>query len=233
MSRLKIPKPIREQVRQRDGFGCVICGLGIIEYEHIIPYSDCNAHEVDNIILLCPNHHSQVTRGFLSKDKVIAAKKNPRCKQLGYTREILEFHDNSRIELAGNRFCYTQTILQIGKIPIIWINPGGDHEPAKLNAKFFDNTGNNTILCIKDNEWIADTNNWDIEATGGKLSIKDSQNNTNLVLDFKTKSPDILIKEWDAIILGTKIKCKDNVLTINNNTFNGCQFIGCTTGIQI
>lgn len=30
-----IPASVKRAVRQRDGFGCVICGLGIYTYEHI------------------------------------------------------------------------------------------------------------------------------------------------------------------------------------------------------
>ena len=119
------------------------------------------------------------------------------------------------------------------KIPIIWINPGADNEPAKLNAIFFDDTGNKIILRIIDNEWIADTDNWDIEVTSGKLSIKDFQNHTNLVLDFRSKFPDVLIEEWNTYILGNRIKCKGDVLNINNHSWSGFLAVGCAVGIQI
>lgn len=62
-----IPDKIKEQVRKNSGFGCVICGVGIIEYEHVNPeFKDCTEHNSENITLLCPTCHSKKTRGFLS-----------------------------------------------------------------------------------------------------------------------------------------------------------------------
>jgi 5-methylcytosine-specific restriction endonuclease McrA len=60
-----IPSGIKREVRQRCGFGCVVCGLGIVQYEHVEPeFSDAVKHEADKIVLLCPQCHSKVTTGF-------------------------------------------------------------------------------------------------------------------------------------------------------------------------
>lgn len=32
-----ISEDIKQEVRKKSGFGCIICGLGIYEYEHIDP----------------------------------------------------------------------------------------------------------------------------------------------------------------------------------------------------
>jgi hypothetical protein len=44
-------------VRERCGFGCIVCGIPVYEYAHIIPFSDSRSHEAENIVLLCRNHH--------------------------------------------------------------------------------------------------------------------------------------------------------------------------------
>jgi HNH endonuclease len=56
--REKIPEPLKRQIRQQCNFGCAICGMPIFEYDHIIPYAEVKCHTLDNLILLCPNHHS-------------------------------------------------------------------------------------------------------------------------------------------------------------------------------
>ncbi len=53
-----IPESIKRQVREKCGYGCVVCGAPLYEYAHLIPYSENQQHSEDNIILLCSNHHS-------------------------------------------------------------------------------------------------------------------------------------------------------------------------------
>ena len=63
-----IPNLVKRQVRQSCGFGCVICGASIIDYEHVDPiFAEAKEHDPEKITLLCPQHHAKVTRGFLSK----------------------------------------------------------------------------------------------------------------------------------------------------------------------
>jgi 5-methylcytosine-specific restriction endonuclease McrA len=42
--RPKIPEGVKREVRQRCGFGCVICGLPIYEYDHLVPYAQVLSH---------------------------------------------------------------------------------------------------------------------------------------------------------------------------------------------
>jgi 5-methylcytosine-specific restriction endonuclease McrA len=72
-----IPDGIKREVRQRCGFGCVLCGFPIYEYEHIIDYSIVREHVAANLTLLCPNHHAQKTRKLISRQVVETANANP------------------------------------------------------------------------------------------------------------------------------------------------------------
>ena len=66
-----IPESIKRKVRQRCGFGCVICGIGLYEYEHFAPeYKDAKSHAPEGITLLCPNHHARKTIGRLSLETI-------------------------------------------------------------------------------------------------------------------------------------------------------------------
>ena len=71
-------------IRQKCGFGCVICGCAIYQFEHVDPvFSEAKEHNPDNIVLLCATCHDSVTRGIWSKEKVKIAAKNPKCYQKG------------------------------------------------------------------------------------------------------------------------------------------------------
>jgi hypothetical protein len=74
----KIPASIKEQVKKDCYYGCVICGNGLFEFEHIDPeYKDCTKHEPKKICLLCPNCHAEVTKGVISKSKIKYHRENP------------------------------------------------------------------------------------------------------------------------------------------------------------
>jgi len=78
-----IPEAIKREVRQRCGFGCVICGAPIYEYDHIIDWSIVKKHEAKNITLLCPQHHTEKTKGLLTREQVANSNMNPFSLQKG------------------------------------------------------------------------------------------------------------------------------------------------------
>lgn len=75
--RPRIPSDIKRQVRQRCGFGCVICGRPLYQYDHLVPWSEVEEHEPDNLVLLCDQHHREKTSGLLPIEQVIEANEAP------------------------------------------------------------------------------------------------------------------------------------------------------------
>ena len=71
----KIPEDIKQQVRVRSGFGCVLCREIPCDYDHFEPeFKDLKTpHSAEGIALLCARHHAEKTRGFLRAEKVKAA----------------------------------------------------------------------------------------------------------------------------------------------------------------
>jgi hypothetical protein len=84
-----IPYEIKREVRQRCGFGCVICGSPLYEYEHMEGWAVVHRHVAEEITLLCDKHHSERTKGLLPKEDVVKANNNPYNNVREYHRIIV------------------------------------------------------------------------------------------------------------------------------------------------
>ena len=80
-----IKSDLMREVRRRCGFGCVMCGRPIYEYEHIKGWANVRRHRAEEITLLCDDHHREKTVGFLPNERVIEANENPFNVQHGVT----------------------------------------------------------------------------------------------------------------------------------------------------
>src|SRR5215208_5363340 len=83
-----IPAEIRRRVLVEAGHRCAIptCREIEVEVHHIIPWSECKAHEYDNLIALCPTCHSRVTKGKIDRKSVRLYKLNLRFAHDKYSQ---------------------------------------------------------------------------------------------------------------------------------------------------
>jgi len=156
-----IPSDIRLRIRKDAGFGCVICGCILIDYEHIDPeFHQATEHDPDKMTLLCISCHGRVTRKLISKKAVLMAKENPKALQDGFVHDILFVNtDEMEIKIGSSVSKNTKVILTIYGKPIIWFEPPLiEGEPSKLCAIFYDNNGK-VISYVNRNQFIAYTNN--------------------------------------------------------------------------
>ncbi len=61
-----IPKNVSEALQQRHFFECAWCGTQLTERHHIEPYALGGRHTEQNLILLCPNCHTQLHHGRIT-----------------------------------------------------------------------------------------------------------------------------------------------------------------------
>ena len=55
------------QAIKKYGNKCELCGYGlIVESHHILPKNKGGLHEVNNLMVLCPNCHALITKRYLS-----------------------------------------------------------------------------------------------------------------------------------------------------------------------
>lgn len=57
---------LRQQAIETYGHACELCGFSkVIDIHHVIAKQDGGPHELENLMILCPNCHALITRGHL------------------------------------------------------------------------------------------------------------------------------------------------------------------------
>ena len=211
-----IPEEIKRQVRQRCGFGCVICGYAIYEYEHFSPeFAQAKIHGPDGITLLCPLHHALKTRGLLSLELIIKHNKSPKACEQGFSRGPFDIgNEHPIIVLGGVTFERNQILLRVYGDEILSIQPPFEMGQPFLLSAFLTNDKNEVILEVVNNEWKTSTDNWDCTVIGNVITIRSRLNNIELVLR-STQPHSIIIERLKMQHRGIFIACEGERLKID------------------
>lgn len=169
-----IPDGIKREVRKRCGFGCVICGKAIAQYEHFDPeFADATEHSALGITLLCGGCHDNVTRKFWSKEKVRMHNAKPLCIERGHAIDAFDISTNHPvIRIGPTAWIDTWNVLEVMGEQVLSIKPpeesGG---PYLLSGRLSDDSASD-LLIIEDNEWRAPSAQWDCEVEGRTVTIR-------------------------------------------------------------
>jgi hypothetical protein len=161
----KIPAEVTRIVRQRDGFGCVVCGSAFYTYDHFDPeFSEARTHNPDGICLLCGTCHRRKTSGLLSLESEKKAVLRPKTKKIGFSWGVFDVGQEHPEILLGSFTAYNVNVLiKIDGYEIFSILPPEEARgPFRINARLTDPDGR-TILEIVENEWRTPPENWDVE----------------------------------------------------------------------
>jgi hypothetical protein len=212
-----IPSHKKLQVRKNCGFGCVICGNAICHYDHVDPeFNDATDHEPDKIALLCGSCHDKKSRKRISVDTVKKALANPKCLQQGFSSDWFDISgEDLEVILASTIYKNVHEILKIEDEAILRIDPPEDSgAPVRLSAVFYDKFGK-LIAEIKENEWIAYSDNWDVEVEGQETIIRQKMYDISLKLRISPPNK-IEIKTLKMFYKGCRISCNNELLIITN-----------------
>lgn len=213
---------MKREVRQRCGFGCVICGCPIYQYDHLEEWSKVKKHEAANLTLLCDKHHAEKTKGLLTKEKVADANATPFNLSKGKSSaNLLHFSGKKcEINIGGNLFYSSWSgdtgqmfPLVIDRVPIIgFVFEEGN---LYLTCCIFDES-NNLALHIVKNELVYSTTSWDIEFVGKTLKLREKARKILLSITFNP--PDkVHIKKARILCNGVEILIEpDQMLVVNN-----------------
>lgn len=240
--RRDIPADIKRKVRKKCYFGCVICGGPIYEYEHIVEWSKIKEHTVDNIVLLCPNHHSMVTKGIISKDSIKSSVENPFNKNRKFT-EVQSLYCLSKsvdfiFQLGLFRLTFEDELLEgetikfisLADVDIFYLRR--IENKLLINLIVFDEYGVLSVV-INDGELMHKVEAWDITFIGTKLIIKNKERDSkkNVEIDI-TGNRISLDKVWmnhlgRSLIVDKNI-VKMNGISIKTDEDGGATFVGST-----
>ena len=184
-----IPAEVRRAVRRECGFGCVICGLAITQYEHFDPpFEEARAHHPAGIALLCGGCHDKKTRGFWSVSKVVEAHRSPITFKNGYARDAFDLRSPFVLRIGSSSFEDVSTIVRThdGEYWFKIEEPEAKGAPIRLSVVFFDKSGH-LSLEIQENEWRCFSGQWDTEAKDRTITVRRSPG--DIVLEVVAEPP--------------------------------------------
>lgn len=89
---------------------CQICGFDrYVELCHLIPKRIGGGHSIENIVLLCPNHHKILDNGLLNREEVAQLEK-----------QIIEAINKNKDDIRIQEYLYF--LLRIKNNPPKWLN---------------------------------------------------------------------------------------------------------------
>ena len=202
-----IPESVKLQVRQECGFGCVICGCAIIEYEHFGPeHKDANDHKAEGIALLCPTCHSKKTRGFINNERVSEARQSPKPIQDGKSHLALDVFDGPmRVRIGETVFEDVANLIEVDGESFLSIKkPTGEGLPPLITARFLDRDGKD-VAKIVDNEWVGDSSAFDIRFRAQKVQVRSDRRQIDLELFVEDPST-LVVTRLDMKVGEKRIK---------------------------
>jgi hypothetical protein len=193
--RPRIKDDIKREVRQRCGFGCVICGRPIYEYDHMLGWANVKRHEASEITLLCDNHHREKTSGFLPNERVLEANGKPFNVQHGVTAPHTLHYSGMEFtlkvggfEISGTSSCEA---IRVDGESLIGVRLEDGH--FLLSMTIYD-VGGDIVLLIDDNELVLNTHMWDIEVEGSRVTIREGKGIILFDIVFRPPSTVVIMR---------------------------------------
>lgn len=231
-----IPSDVKRLVRQRDGFGCVMCGSFFYQYDHIgTEFKDAEEHNPENIVLLCGGCHDRKTRGALSTETIRQRSVNPKCKQdsfswgpmdVGGAHPIVQLGDIVAIQCKTLLRIYGEDLFSLSEP----LQPG---LPFTVNAKIFDRQGN-LVINIVENEIRLSDSSWDAEVVGQRITIRSGKGLFEAILRVEPPAK-IVIERLEMVYKGISIFCGEgknielkfpgNTVTAYGGEFTGAEVV--------
>ncbi len=172
-----IPESIKREVRQQCCFGCAICGMPFFQYDHIEEYADVKEHTADNLVLLCPNHHSAKTTKKLSKERIREAKIRPFNATRSHTSGFKVEPSKRLITMLGSNTATSRHPNGTGDYHPIWIN-GKSFFTIHSNEGWLSvsivvtNERGDVLLAVSKGELKISTTAWDYIYEGDNIKIR-------------------------------------------------------------
>lgn len=217
MARPHTPYQIARQLRQEAGFGCCVCGNPIIQYHHIVEWAAEPHFRADDMMVLCPNHHDQATKGAMPQVEQRKFKANPCNIARGLVKGLLAVRqDYCAADFGSVTVVGDGTFLRIGGEDIIGFNLGEGN--LEISLRLYSES-DELLLRIDRNEWVSgDSLPWDIEADWQTLTLRERARSITVSLNAKFKP---LRVSGAFYRLGKRVTISDNGIQVGGKSVTG------------
>lgn len=148
-----IPSEVKQQVRIRCRFSCVMCGAIPIQYDHFqTPFAKCKQHDPEDIILLCSHHHDLKTKKLIDNADILGAwsSRDNNPGNFGFSLPVTK--SDFRVRWPSVEIYAAKHDIVVGDRPVLRLELSEDHlQPIKMSGRFNDLRGK-SICAIEDNE---------------------------------------------------------------------------------
>jgi hypothetical protein len=223
-----IPSEVKRVVRQRCGYGCVICAGAIVDYEHFSPeFSKATRHNAEGITLLCPMCHAKKTRNMLSQRRLREANQDPAARKVRYAFSDVEASEGRPfIKLAGMTIRNCRVPLQVCGYPLFQVEgPEEMNGPYRLTASFFNRQAQPSLF-IRQNEWKVFSDSWDVEVSGPSVTVRMQRGEIALRLVF-VPGEGLIVERLDMHCAGYHLVGNGQELQVRFPGGGGSTFTRC------
>jgi hypothetical protein len=220
-----IPSNISKEIKNKHFFECAWCGEKLMERHHIIEFSQGGENSLDNLILLCPNCHTQVHRNEINTEELVF-RKSTHVKGDRISGG-LHFEFRNEIRLGNAKFINVPILIQYKTEPIIFIRKESNN--LFLSTRFY-NKNNELIFWMSSNRYWANSN-FTVISKKNELIIKnDEDDNINLRI---WQQDDVLNIEGKNYLKGLILDFSPNYIVLGNNKIFSFNVTSCKVGIMI
>lgn len=232
-----IPDSIKRAVRQKCRFSCVVCGSLLCEIHHIIPHSQCNSHELDNLVMLCKKHHGEVNFMYPGQEKDYLRQ---HLQQENFWIRGAQLHSVPIKLKIGNNIINSCFLSSRHKCILLFIEGHMYVDVALTQAgipvftmKMNDSSGKKVFEVI-DNVIAVNCACWDIEQIGTKTIIREGSRKILLSIDFCPVEKMVGIKANIRGINSKQLRINEKGVHIGRRTLvSNCFVEGCNAGLLL
>jgi hypothetical protein len=208
-----IPEQEKRCVRQRCGFGCIICGSAVVLYHHFSPpFAEAKQHLASGITLLCGRCLQKASQA--GEAEIAKWNAAPFCKTNGYTQDFLfTAMDEVRLQIRSLIFKRKMLVMYDEEMLIGFAPPEQEGGPLRLFARVTDDEGND-ILQILDNEWCAGIEAFDVDTSYGVLLIR--KNFGDIVLRMVNRDGQMALDRLNLAYKGFNVSIENEKLVLTN-----------------
>jgi hypothetical protein len=179
---MDIPEDVKRRLRQEAGFGCCKCGLPVFQYHHIIPREVEDHNRPEDMMVLCPNHHWEVTSGAMLEEEQRCYKAQPFNIARRFADGLLKVNQTYCVIAVGScELINDAAVVLVDGESLLGLSIV--EERLNISVALYDEE-DRLLLLIDQNEWLTgDPAVWDIEATHQKFVLRMKPRDVRLSID--------------------------------------------------